>query len=48
MNKNSLFVVKAPESLSSEVQLDYFKRLRNGDLSVREELINHNINLLPF
>lgn len=46
MNKNSLFVVKAPEPLSSEVQLDYFKRLRNGDLSVREELINHNINLV--
>lgn len=46
MNKNSLFVVKAPESLSSEVQLEYFKRLRNGDLSVREELINHNINLV--
>ena len=46
MNKNSLFVVKAPEPLSSEVQLEYFKRLRNGDLSVREELINHNINLV--
>lgn len=46
MNKNSLFVVKAPEPLPSDVQLDYFKRLRNGDLSVREELINHNINLV--
>lgn len=46
MNKNSLFVVKAPDPLSSKVQLEYFKRLRDGDLSVREELINHNISLV--
>lgn len=46
MNRKNIFVIEAPKALSEDVQLAYFKRLRKGDLSVREELINHNIRLV--
>lgn len=46
MDRKNIFVIEAPKALPEDVQLAYFKRLRKGDLSVREELINHNIKLV--
>lgn len=35
-----------PKALDKNVQLEYFKRLRNGDVSVRNILIEHNMKLV--
>lgn len=46
MKNYNFFNVTLPEALSKEEELYYFKRLRDGDLSAREVLIEHNIRLV--
>ena len=47
MKYNDLFIdSKLPKPLKTEEIYEYFEKMKSGDMTAREKIINHNIRLV--